>query len=101
MSSDALGPFLGYTGFRIMKTTIELPDELLIAAKKKAAEARVPLREIIERGLRREIRENPSGRRRRRPGRKIRWVTAKGGPPPGLDIADREKMHEWLQRQRK
>ena len=83
-----------------MKITIELPDELFIAAKKKAAEARVPLREIFERGLRRELRENPSGRRRRRPRRKIRWVTANGGLPPGLDIADREKMHEWLQRQR-
>ncbi len=82
-----------------MKTTVELPDDLLIAAKKRAAETRVPLREILERGLRRELqkpRRAPRGGRRSRP---IRWVTVKGGLPPGLDVADRAKMHEWLQRQ--
>ena len=39
--------------FSHMKTTIDLPDELLIRAKKHAAEARTTLREIFERGLRR------------------------------------------------
>lgn len=82
-----------------MKTTIELPDELLIAAKKRAAETRTTLREIFERGLRRELRKPgaPRGGPRRRA---IRWVTAEGGLPPGLSIADREAMHEWLRRHR-
>ena len=79
-----------------MKTTVDLPDDLLIAAKKKAAEERTTLREILARGLRLEL----SGARRRPPRRsrkrRIRWVTAPGGLPPGLDISDREMMHDWL-----
>ena len=80
-----------------MKTTVELPDELLIAAKKRAAETRTTLRRILERGLRHEL----AGRSRLRPhGRKILWVTAKGGLPPGLDLSDRTAMQEWIQRPR-
>ena len=33
-----------------MKTTLELPDDLFIAAKKKAAESRTTLRSLVERG---------------------------------------------------
>jgi hypothetical protein len=39
-----------------MKTTVDIPDELFVAAKKRAAELRQPLRELIERGLRAELR---------------------------------------------
>ena len=35
-----------------MKTTIELPDELLVAAKQRAAELRCTLNTLVERGLR-------------------------------------------------
>lgn len=38
-----------------MKTTIELPDDLLIEAKQVAARRRTTLREMITRSLRREI----------------------------------------------
>jgi hypothetical protein len=77
-----------------MKTTIELPDELLIAAKKRAAEIRRPLRSLIEEGLRWRLalRDRPKPAR----SRTIRWVTVKGGLPADLDITDREKMHDWL-----
>ena len=80
-----------------MKTTVELPDELLIVAKKRAAELRCTLRTLIERGLRREL----SGRARERkaPPRAIRWVTVRGGLPPGLDLEDRAAMHDWFRRQ--
>lgn len=79
-----------------MKTTIDLPDDLLIAAKKRAAETRTTLREIFERGLRQELKAN-----RRRVGRRprpIRWskITVKGGLPSDLDLSNREKMYEWL-----
>ncbi len=77
-----------------MKTTIELPDELLIAAKKRAAELRRPLRELVEEGLRARLAQ-PEKARARKP-RKIRWVLVKGGLPPGLDVTDRVKLHEWL-----
>jgi hypothetical protein len=78
-----------------MKTTIELPDDLVIRAKKRAAELRRPLRSLVEAGLRRQLEE---ARPRRRGRRLIRWVTAPGGLPKDLDLADRERMHEWLRR---
>lgn len=39
-----------------MKTTLELPDELLIEAKMAAARRRTTLKAIVEHALRREIR---------------------------------------------
>lgn len=38
-----------------MKTTFNLPDDLLIAAKRVAARRRTTLREMVTRSLRREI----------------------------------------------
>lgn len=38
-----------------MKTTVELPDELLIEAKAMAARRRTTLRAILEHALRREL----------------------------------------------
>ena len=78
-----------------MKTTIELPDDLFIAAKRRAAESRSTLRAIIERGLRAQLRRVPTGQKRAgRPA--IRWVTVDGGLPPGLDLQDRAATHDWL-----
>jgi hypothetical protein len=79
-----------------MKTTVELPDDLLIAAKKRAAELRRPLRSLIEEGLRLRLRSTSPARGRRR---RIRWVTSKGGLPRGLDVSSRQAMHEWIARQ--
>ena len=79
-----------------MKTTIELPDALLLEAKRKALETRTTLRDILERALRQELRQSVNRRTRRRP--RIRWVTSAGGLPPGLDVSDRSKMWEWIQR---
>jgi hypothetical protein len=80
-----------------MKTTIELPDALLIAAKKRAAELRQPLRQLIEDGLRRQLAISQEEKKARR--KKFRWVTAKGGLPPGLDLSDRAQMHDWIDKQ--
>jgi len=55
-----------------MGTTIDLPDELLTAAKKRAAELRCSLQELLERGLRHELSVAPATRPRR--SRRIRWV---------------------------
>jgi hypothetical protein len=73
-----------------VKTTIDLPDRLVIEAKKAAAERRTTLRALIERGLRRELAQDSSK------GRKLRVVTADGGLPPGLDIRSRESMVNWI-----
>ena len=82
-----------------MKTTVDLPDELLIEAKKQAAEERITLREIITHALRRELEERKRPQRRKR--RKIRFVTAPGSLPEDLDLSSREKMWEWIEKQAK
>lgn len=81
-----------------MKITVEIPDELFIAAKKRAAELRQPLRALIERGLRAELAQASSRRRATVPA--IRWITVAGGLPPGIDVSGRAAMHEWLRHQR-
>lgn len=81
-----------------MKTTIDLPDDLLVEAKKRAAEERSTLRALFERALRRVLAKPPErdmGERRVLP---IRWVTVEGGLPPGIDPSNRESMHEALRR---
>lgn len=81
-----------------MKTTIDLPDELLVTAKKHAAETRSTLRALVERGLRKEL--SPPARRAPASRPNIRWVTVDGGLPPGVDLDDRASMSDWLRRQR-
>jgi hypothetical protein len=77
-----------------MKTTVDIPDELLIAAKKKAAEQRRPLRALIEDGLR--VILDP----KRQPRKKsVTLITCKGGLAPGLDLSNREAMQDWIEKQ--
>jgi hypothetical protein len=78
------------------KTTVDLPEEILVAAKRHAAERRTTLRTLIERGLRSELRRPP---RRRATRIAIRWVTVDGGLPDAIDVADREAMMDRLRRQ--
>ena len=77
-----------------MKTTIDVPDDLLIQAKKRAAELRQPLRKLVAEGLRLRLAQTKQSRRKPK---KLRLVTVAGGLPPGLDLKDRAKMHDWLQ----
>jgi hypothetical protein len=79
-----------------MKTTVDVPDDLLIQAKKRAAELRQPLRALIADGLRLRLAQVKKGRRKPR---KLRFVTVAGGLPHGLDLRDRAKMHDWLKRE--
>ena len=81
-----------------MKTTIELPDDLFIAAKTRAAETRSTLRELIERGLRHEFQRPRRDESAGHGG--IQWVTVDGGLPPGLDLRERASMSDWLRRNR-
>lgn len=84
-----------------VKTTIDLPDDLLISAKKAAADRRCTLRELVERGLRKELAtpKRPRGSQRRV---RIPWekITVPGGLPPDIDFSNREKMLEWIENER-
>ena len=76
-----------------MKTTVELPDSLLIEAKKKAAELRRPLKSQIEEGLRNELQQLNSPKPKKKKADNWDKVTVQSGCP---DISSREKMAEWL-----
>jgi hypothetical protein len=75
-----------------VKTTVELPDELLIEAKRRAAAERRPLRALFEEGLRMVLRK-PDGKPRKK---QVRLVTVKGGLPKDLDLSSRDAMYEWF-----
>ncbi len=77
-----------------MKTTLDLPDDVFVAAKKRAADERRPLRDLVERSLRAEL----SATVKKRKATPIVWVTVKGGLPPDLDVSDRDAMHDRLRR---
>lgn len=84
--------------YSCMKTTVELPDELMIEVKTAAAVRRTTIREIVERALRRELLDpqpNTSGRS------PIRWVTVDGGLPPGADVSDRQRLRDWIDSERR
>jgi hypothetical protein len=81
-----------------MKTTIDLPDDLFVAVKRRAAEDRTTVRAIVERGLRQQLRAPKPARRSG--GAPIKWVTVDGGLPAGLDVSDRAAMHDRLRRDR-
>ena len=74
-----------------MRTTMDLGDELMRRAKKKAADDGVPLRSIVEEALRRYLSEKPAAT-----GYKLRWTTEKGALMPGVDLDDRDSLFDIM-----
>lgn len=73
-----------------VKTTLEIDDALLLAAKRAALDRRTTLRALVEAALKKELTAKPG---RRRP---LKLITHPGGLPPGLDLSSRPAMREWL-----
>ena len=72
-----------------MRTTINLPDDLVLQAKKAALEADTTLTEIIANALR----ETLARRRQKAPKKKFKIITyGKGGTYPGVDISDTSSL---------
>jgi hypothetical protein len=68
-----------------MRTTINLPDDLILQAKRAALESDTTLTEIIANALR----ESLAGRGGKKPNRKIRIIASgSGGLLPGVDLDD-------------
>lgn len=64
-----------------MRTTLNLDDQLLIAAKHRALKEKVPISRVVENALRESLAKPKEGRK------SIRLVTAPGiGVKPGVDL---------------
>jgi hypothetical protein len=74
------------------RTTVRLPKDLLIRAKRKAAAERRTLTSLIEEGLRAVTAEprNPARKKRVLP----RVSKATGGLMPGIDLSDSAALQE-------
>lgn len=77
--------------FNRMKTTLNLDDELLAKAKRRAAERGLTLTRLVEDGLRAVLLERRESRYR------FRMPTVRGGPT-AVDVADRDALYDFMER---
>ena len=78
---------------RHMRTTINLPDDLILQAKKAALEADTTLTEIIANALR----ESLSRARRKGPPKEFKLIAyGKGGVFPGVDLDDTSALLDLM-----
>lgn len=76
-----------------MRTTLDLDDDLMRAAKARAASTGRTLTSLMETALRdllereQRVDEAPF---------QLRWVVVDGGAQPGVDVADRDALHERM-----
>jgi predicted transcriptional regulator len=82
------------TTLLVMRTTIEISDDLAKRAKRLAATRHTTLRALIEESLRDRL--DATDECANSPRRTIRWVTVDGGLPEGLDVANRDELHRWM-----
>jgi hypothetical protein len=76
-----------------MKTTLNLDDHLLRAAKKAAVDRGTTLTRIVEDALR-----NALAPRRRSAPEKFEWPTVQGRTQPSVDISDRDALFRQMER---
>ncbi|HEV8132772.1 MAG TPA: DUF2191 domain-containing protein [Acidobacteriota bacterium] len=78
-----------------MRTTIDLNDQLLRDAKRRAAQEGVPLRQVIECALRAHL-----GTQATRPKFKLQWRTERGRLQPGVRLDDRDALFDLMEGRR-
>jgi hypothetical protein len=76
-----------------MKTTLNLDEELLAHAKRRAAERGTTLTHVIEEALRSLLLAPASPQHFR-----LRLPTVRGDRPPPVDPADRDALYELMDR---
>jgi hypothetical protein len=80
-----------------MRTTVELPDDLFVAIKKRAIELHQPLKALIESALRKELGQF-LGDQPPVTQKPIQWVTS-SADSLDFDVSSREAMHKWIESQ--
>jgi predicted transcriptional regulator len=74
-----------------MRTTIEISDELFRQVKKKAADERTALRQVVENALRAYLGKQP-----KRKAYQLRWHTEQGRLLPGVRLDDRDALFDLM-----
>jgi len=75
-----------------MKTTLNLDDQLLRDAKKRAAEEGTTLTHVVEEALRGALTHQPETDRY-----EFHPVTVRGTRPPAVDIRDRDALYDFME----
>jgi hypothetical protein len=79
-----------------MRTTLDLADDLVRRAKRRAADESTTLTAVIEGALRQYLApRGPAGGPFR-----LKLLTKRGRPVPGVDFADRDALYERLEGRR-
>lgn len=76
-----------------MRTTLNIDDQLLLKARRKALEQKTTLTRVVEESLRNYL--MPAKRRPLKPFSQ-RWVVVGGKHPPPVDVADRDRLYDYL-----
>lgn len=77
-----------------MRTTLTLEDDVLKAARRRAREQDRPLKDVINEALRHGLALGES----RRSTYEFRLKTVDGRLLPGVDLADRDKLFDLMER---
>lgn len=76
-----------------MRTTLDLEDDLIRRAKRRAADERTTLTAVIEGALQQYLAPSRPGGRPFR----LKLLTKRGRPVPGVDFADRDTLYERME----
>jgi len=79
----------------LMRTTLTLDDDVLKAAKRRAREQDRPLKDVINEALRQGLAMSDA---RQPPAYTFRLKTVDGRLLPGVDLTDRDKLFELMER---
>lgn len=76
-----------------MKTTLDLNDDLLTDAKRRAAAAGTTLKAFVEEALRARMLELPEAAKRFR----LELPVIEGKRPPAVEVGDRRALYDFLE----
>ena len=76
-----------------MRTTLDIDDQLLEAARRRAAEKGTTLTAFVEHALAATL----AGRQAHDKPYALRWKTHSGRTLPGVDVTDRDRLYERME----
>jgi hypothetical protein len=76
-----------------MRTTIDIDDRLLAAARRRAAENGTTLTAFVEHALAACLARRPAADKSYR----LAWKTHRGRTLPGVDVTDRDRLFEQME----